>query len=165
MRPRRANVVNMETDAPRPLRNKGTVLQGIIDTFDAVTLHRQKKTRRALRTRRPGIEKGRRRVGKIFLRHERVGFHYADQIVTVETNRHAHPHMLGALHRLLIHFGQIGTLQCFETEIVNQIVARIVAGGVQFWAMCFYNLEQLVGNKRRRKVVFVTVFVELGHRR
>ncbi|MNL60491.1 hypothetical protein D3C87_1843070 [compost metagenome] len=65
---RRTDVMNAQTDTARRLRNQCAVFKGIINSIDAVLLHRQQEARRHLRLRCTCIEQGRRGMGKPFFR-------------------------------------------------------------------------------------------------
>lgn len=50
-------------------------------------------------------------MGKPAVRQQVVGFNGSIDIVFVDADRHAHQHLLGALHNLAVDAKQVGALQ------------------------------------------------------
>jgi hypothetical protein len=46
----------------------------------------------------------------------------------VDTNRHAHQHVLGAFHDLAVDLEQIGPFQCFEAKVVVLVITVVNDG-------------------------------------
>ena len=114
-----------QADASRVLGDAGASLQSVVDALDAVLLHREEEARRELGSRGTSIEQGRRRVREVFLRHELVGLDRGINIRTVNTNGHAHDHVLRPLRDLAVAAHQVGSLQRLEAEVVVLEVAVV----------------------------------------
>ena len=101
------------------------------------------------------IEKGRCGVCEEFLRHQIIGLSDADHIVTVNTDGNAEPHMLRSLNGDPIDLHHIGAIERLEPEIINQIIAFIVAHRIELIAVGLNDVIQCLRNEGRMFVVFV----------
>ena len=160
-----SDVVDMQPDSARPFADKGTVFQGVINPVDAVVFHGQKKAGAQLWTRSPCVEQGRRGMGEIFLRHQIVGSQGTLDVVSVNSERDTHPHVLGSLDHLSVDSHQIRTLQCFESKVIKDVVTRIIDPLINLFLIRFDGIEQLLCYKRPMGIMFVFVIVKHLHHR
>lgn len=89
--------MDAQTNTTSSLADHGTSFQGVIDTFNRVVLHANKKTRTELWVGCTSIEKCGRRVREVSFRHQIVRFQYALDIITVNADSDSHDHVLRAL--------------------------------------------------------------------
>lgn len=86
-----------------PEGTETNLFQGVVNSLDAVFLHIEQKARRQLRPGCAGIEQRRRRVCEKPLRHQIVRLNRPSDIPLVNAHRHAHKHVLDALHDRAVH--------------------------------------------------------------
>jgi hypothetical protein len=96
------DAVNIKTDTAGGLRDHGTSLEGVVDTFNAILLHINEEARRQLGLGSTSIEQGRRSMSEVFLGHEMVGLNGLLDIVTVNANGNTHQQVLGTLSNLAV---------------------------------------------------------------
>ena len=102
------------------------------------------KTRRHLLAIGPRIVQARRAVNHLFQGKRRVGLGDPLQVRAVHGHRQPHKHHLGTLINLAFDGQQVRPLQRLEPEIVNQIVAAVVAHGVQLLGVGIHRLHEFV---------------------
>lgn len=88
--------------------NPTHLLEGVVYPGDTVLLHSEQEARGHLRLRGSGIEKGWGCMGEEPLGHEVIRLDNLVDVVLVDTNRHAHDHMLRPLHHLAVCLEQVG---------------------------------------------------------
>lgn len=105
--PSSTNVVNAKTNTACGLADHGTRLQCIVDTLDGVVFHTNEEAGCQLRVRRTSIEKRRRAVCEVALRHKGVALKSSVDIIGMNTASNAHKQVLRTLSRTTVDFQQV----------------------------------------------------------
>ena len=103
-----------------------------------------RKTRRHLLAFGPRVVQTGRPVNHLFERKGCVCLGNPNQVAAVHGHRQTHEHHLGTLVHLALDGQQVRTLQGLEPEIVNQVVAAVVAHGVQLLGVVIHVLHEIV---------------------
>ena len=102
--------------------DQSTLLQSIIDPFNAIFLHLQQKTRRHLRFWSSTVEECWGGMGEELPWHQVISFQGCFQITTVNATGGTHQEMLRSFHTLAMHTKKVRFLKGLETKVV---VAKI----------------------------------------
>ena len=102
--------------------DQSTLLQSIIDPFNAIFFHLQQKTRRHLRFWSSTVEECWGGMGEELPRHQVIGLQACFQIATVNATGGTHQEMLRSFHTLAMYTKKVWFLKGLETEVV---VAKI----------------------------------------
>ena len=131
------------------LGNERALLERVEYSIDRVVLHGQEETRRQLRSRRAGIEQGRRRVCERTQRHQVVRFDGGFNVAAVNPARHAHQHVLRTFGDFAVQLEQVRAFECLETKVVVRIIAVVDDGPVDALLVLQNEFKHIVGNQRR----------------
>ena len=158
------NVVNVETDSSGILGDDCTILEGFVDSVNAVFLHGEEKARRHLRHGGSSVEESGCGVGEVTLGQEVVRLNGPGDVAAVDSKSHTHEHELRALGNLAVHFQEVRLFQCFESKVVVFKVASMNDGPVKLVFVLLHNFVDFVRNERSGETgLGVLVVVELFH--
>lgn len=131
VRSRSSDVAHGQSNAACGLADHRTVLQSLVNSFDAVLRHGQQKAAGKLVARGSSVEKSWRSVCEPALRHVVVGVHSSLDVLSVNANGNSHKHVLGSLSNLSIKLEQVGTLKRFEAKEIELEVTIVDNHGVE----------------------------------
>lgn len=108
--------MDIQTNTTGSLTNHGTALECIIDSLNAIVLHRDEEARAELGVGCTSVEQRRRSMGEVTLRHKVIGLDDTLEVGAVNTDSDTHDHMLRALGNTSVETEEVGPLEGFETK-------------------------------------------------
>mmetsp|Transcript_39892 Transcript_39892/g.95426 ORF Transcript_39892/g.95426 Transcript_39892/m.95426 type:complete len:263 (+) Transcript_39892:3-791(+) len=102
-----ADVGHGHPNATSAFRDERALLEGVVDSLDAVVLHREQETRGHLRLRRACIEESRGGMREVAARHEIVRLDGCRDVANVNSACNPHQHMLRPFNDLAMHAQQV----------------------------------------------------------
>lgn len=103
-------------------------------------------------------------MGEVLEGHEVVGLNGLLNVLTVNTHRHTHDHLLWSLRNLSVDAEQVGPLKSLETEVLVLEVTVVDDSGVELLGVLRDYFECLLGDHRRVfPVLGVDIVVEVGN--
>jgi len=103
------DAMDVKSDAAGRLRDQGALFHGLKNALDRVGRHGQEEARRQLRAICGSGKKCWRRMSEVSLRQEIISFHGRIYVLPMDSDRHAHQHMLRTLCNFSVSLQQIGT--------------------------------------------------------
>jgi hypothetical protein len=119
-----------QADAARVFGDGRAQRKGVVDAFDAVFFHGQQEAAGELRARRACVKKRGAGVDEVLLAHKVVGLEGSVQVRTMDTQCHAHEHVLGPLNQLAVNGHQIALLQRLVAKILEEEVPIVLRAGM-----------------------------------
>jgi len=95
------DVADRESDAARVLADDSTLLEGLVDSLDAVLLYGQQEAGGHLCTWGTCVEHGGRGVRELFVAHQVLGAESFGQVAPVDAQGHPHVHVLRTFNGLV----------------------------------------------------------------
>ena len=124
-------MVNGETDATSGFGDESALFQRVVNPVQGIVLHGQQETRRHLRHGCARVEQRRCGVGEITLAHQIVGLERLLDVGVVDSNGHAHQHVLRALCDFSVEFQEVRALEGLEPKVIVVVISLVVDVVVQ----------------------------------
>mmetsp|Transcript_75449 Transcript_75449/g.211528 ORF Transcript_75449/g.211528 Transcript_75449/m.211528 type:complete len:224 (+) Transcript_75449:1709-2380(+) len=148
VRGRSPDVVNGDSNASGILGNDGTVLERVIDSINRVFLHGEQKARTHLWVLTSRIKEGGSGMGKVLAREHVVGFNGLFNVISVDSNGHAHQHHLWAFRDASVQLQEVGLFQSLESKVVVFKITGGDNGIVQAILVLHDGLVEFLGDQR-----------------
>lgn len=144
------DVGNGHADSAGVLGNDGTIFERVVNSVNRIFLDAHEKARTHLRVGSARVEEGGSRVREVSLRQQVVRFNDSRNVVSVNSHRNAHEHVLGTLGDFAVRLEEVTLFQRFESKVVELKVSIVNDGGIELVAIGHDNVKRLLGNKRSR---------------
>ncbi|KAF1761130.1 hypothetical protein GCK72_009384 [Caenorhabditis remanei] len=116
------NLVDIEPDSSSALRDESTLLQSVVDSKNRILAHRQQEARRHLWTACSRVEESWRSMSHVALRHQIVRLDGSSNVLSVDSDRNTHQHLLWPLNDFLVDFEKSYWIYEFHVQAVAEFL-------------------------------------------